>query len=504
MRPDELFGIDIAAEVATLCSAQLQGPWQIPAEFVRLANAKGAARVQVERAGRGLDLRFDGVLATRRDFEDLVEVMDDGADRVRRQAAVSGMESAGLSVLLWATGLPGARLKMAVTSLGGTTTLSAKAGRLSVETDEDRAGPPRTTVRWWCRGLSVRRSVSWLRTATRFVPIPVTVFGRPVDRGFEDGLYRMRIRKPLVGELSVTATGETASLWLLENGVLSARAVVPGYPPFSAAVEMGGIVPAGSSADELRAAANPSLEHLIDEAARMLLLLVDRLPDLDEPVRARLSTLLLRFALRGIRFEQVMSSDVIRVRRGSGRSMESPLEVAGLARRNGGVLRAVDPAAEVGGGGGPVVETTTEERALLADLLGVHIELIDTGLQAGLLFRLRSLARRVRQRIRGVVGAPIIESRELTGDEKALIAAWSDAGSDLRLCRGSGSARVRGSTVIVGRDRPEVRAAAGVAAGSDGWLYPIMLALTEDREIPEAIRSRWLASVAAEDPQRVR
>ena len=125
MRPDELFGIDIAAEVATLCSAQLQGPWQIPAEFVRLANAKGAARVQVERAGRGLDLRFDGVLATRRDFEDLVEVMDDGADRVRRQAAVSGMESAGLSVLRWATGLAGARLMMAVTSLGGTRTLSA-------------------------------------------------------------------------------------------------------------------------------------------------------------------------------------------------------------------------------------------------------------------------------------------------------------------------------------------------------------------------------------------
>ena len=87
MRPEELFGIDVAAEVATLCSAQLQGPWQVPAEFVRLANAKGAARVQVERGGRGLDLRFDGVLATRRDFEDLVEVVNDRGDRAIRQAA---------------------------------------------------------------------------------------------------------------------------------------------------------------------------------------------------------------------------------------------------------------------------------------------------------------------------------------------------------------------------------------------------------------------------------
>ncbi|MEX1310672.1 MAG: hypothetical protein AB1Z65_09665 [Candidatus Sulfomarinibacteraceae bacterium] len=503
MRPDELFGIDIAAEVATLCSAQLQGPWQVPAEFVRLANARGAARVQVDRGGRGLDLRFDGVLATRRDFEDLMRVMDDGGDRVRRQAAVSKMESAGLSVLLWATGLPGARLKMTVTSLGGTTTLSARAGSIRIDTDEDRAGPPRTTVRWRCRGLSVRRSVRWLRTATRFVPIPVTVFGRPVDRGFEDGLYRMRIHQPLAGELSVTASGETASLWLLENGVLSARAVVPGYPPFSAAVEMSGIVPAGSSADELRAAANPSLEGLIDEAARMLLMLVDRLPEVDEPVRARLSTLLLRFALRGIRSEQIMSSNVVRVRRGSGRSMESPLEVAGWARDNGGVLRTVDPGAEAGGGG-RLVEATTEERALLADLLGVHVEWIDTGARMGSLVRLRSLARRVRQRARGLVGAPIISSSELTRDEEALITAWSDTGSDLRLCRGRGSARVRGSTVIVGRERPEVRAAAAVAGEADGWLYPIMLALSEDLEVPDGTRGRWLASLAAEAPRGAR
>ena len=263
---------------------------------------------------------------------------------------------------------------------------------------------------------------------------------------------------------------------------------------------MSGIVPAGSSADELRAAANPSLGGLIDEAARMLLLLVDRLPGLDEPVRARLSTLLLRFALRGIRFEQVMSSNVVRVRRGSARSMESPLEVAGWARRNGGVLRTVDPAAEVGGSRGPLVEATTEERALLADLLGVHVEVIDTGAQMGLLSRLRSLARRVRQRVRGVVGAPIIESSEWSENEAALITAWSDAGSDLRLCRGGGSARVRGSTVIVGRERPEVRAAAGVAAESDGWLYPIMLAVSEELEVPDEIRGRWLASVTAEDP----
>jgi hypothetical protein len=499
VRPEELFGIDVAAEVATLCSAQLQGSWQVPAEFVRLANARDAARVRIERAGRGLDLRIDGVLATRRDLEDLVVIMDDNAARARRQTAVTRMESAGLSVLLWAAGLPGARLKLVVTSLGGTTTLSARAGRVRVGADESRTGPPRTTVTWWCRGLSVRRSARWLRTATRFVPIPVTVFGRPVDRGFEDGLYRMRTRTPLDGELAVTASGETTSLWLLENGVLSTRAVIPEYPPFSAALEMSGVAPAGSSADELRAAANPSLPGLIEEAARMLVLLVDRLPRMDGPVRARVAMLLLRFALRGIRFEQIMSSKLIRVRQGSKRWMETPHEVADRAGREGGVLWAIDPAAE-GGGGGPFVEITTEERALLADLLGVEIEVVDTGTRLGLLGRVPSLTRRFLQRVRGIFAASLIDPDELTAAETALVTAWAGAGSDLRLSRGDGSARGRGSTVIIGRDRPQLRAAVGVVADSDAWLYPSMLALAEDVEVSDEARSRWLASVAADEP----
>ena len=121
------------------------------------------------------------------------------------------------------------------------------------------------------------------------------------------------------------------------------------------------------------------------------------------------------------------------------------------------------------------------------------MEWIDTGARTGLLSRLRSLARRVRQRVRGVVGAPVIASSELTGDEQALIEAWSAAGSELRLCRGSASARVRGSTVIVGRERPEVRAAAGVVGGSDGWLYPIMLALAgvQIGAINIAYKNKW-------------
>jgi len=494
VKPHDLFGIDVAAEITTLCAAQLQGPWQVPAEIVRLANARGAARVEIERRGRGIEIRCDGVLATLSELQGLMEIMDEGADARRRQAAVAEMESAGLSVLLWALGLAGARLRMSVRSGGGTVSLSSRRGYIDLDVDHSRTGLPQTIMMWRCRGLSVRRAVSWLKTAVRFVPIPVCVLGRQVDRGFRDGLYRMRIRMPVEGELAVTSSGEAASLWLLEKGVLSARAIIPGFPPFSAAIEMSETVPAGASADELRQSAGPFLEDLIDEAARMLILLVDRLPTVDEPIRARLTTLLLRFAVRGIRRDQILAAKVIRVRRGSRRWMESPREVAGWADKDRGVLRAIDPA-DTGKGGTRLVEATTEERALLSELLELRIERVADTNRAGLGPRLGSLMRRAWRRILGMVGPAVIAESELTLEERALVNAWAGADLELALCAGMGAMRRRGSAVILGRDRAEVRAAARVVAGSDEWVYPAILVAAGDleiaTEISDDIRNRW-------------
>ncbi len=188
----------------------------------------------------------------------------------------------------------------------------------------------------------------------------------------------MRISDPLPGEIAVTESGDSPRLWLLEHGVLSARAVVPGYPSFAAAVEMSGEVRAGSSADELRAAANPALERLIDEAVRMLLLLVDRLPSVDEPVRRRLVTLLLRSATLGIRRDQILASPIVSVREGAARRMESPSGLAQTAAETGGVVVATEPGS---GSAEPalVVEATTEERSLLSELLDIRIENLASG-----------------------------------------------------------------------------------------------------------------------------
>ena len=493
MRADDLFAIDVAAEVATLCSAQLQGPWQVPAELVRLANARGVARVEIDRARGGFEIRCDGALATPDELRDLVEVFGSEVSRLRRQAAISRVEAAGLSALLWAAGLPGARLTLQTRSGGWSGRMRVRGSRIDLDFTESEIGPPSTALSWRCRSLRSRRAVAWLRTALRFVPIPVIVDGRAVERGFPEGLYRMRITEPLAGEIAVTASGDSPRLWLLEHGVLSARAVVPGYPAFAAAVEMSGEVSAGSSADELRAAANPHLERLIDEAGRMMLLLVDRLPTADEQIRRRLTTLRLRSAILGLRRDQILASPVVVVREGTTRRMESPSRLAQWADQRAGVVVATDP------GSGDVdrrlvVEATTEERSLLSELLDIRIENLGSG-RAPLHFgpRIVDGLRRVWRVARGLWCGKPLQRHELTPEESRLLEAASGAGVELALCAGAGPVHKHRSRHVVGRDRTEVRAAAAATGSGDRWLYPALLAMAgEDVELPDEIRDRWL------------
>ncbi len=496
MRADDLLAIDVGAEVATLCGAQIQGPWQVPAELVRLANARGVARVEIDRVRGGLCFRCDGVLADREELGDLVRVFDGDAPRMRRQAAIARIETAGLSALLWATGLPGARLSLVVRTGGGSSRLEARGARVVLGIDGVETGPPLTTLTWRCRGAGSRRAIAWLRTALRFVPIPVEICNRPVERGFPDGLYRMRITDPLPGEIALTTAGDAPTLWLLEHGVLSARAVVPGFPAFSAAVEMSSVAPAGSSAELLRAAANPCLEGLIDEAVRMMVLLVDRLPSVDEAVRSRLTTLLLRSAALGRRREQILGSPIVPVREGSRRWMTSPSALMAGAADRGGVVAAVEPGSgDESGFDDLVIEASTEERSLLTELLGLRIE--DPGggrrtLRLGPAV-VDALDRGWR-RVRSPWGPRALDPGQLSDDELRLVEVAAAAGVDLALCAGDRKPRLRRSACLVGRNRPEVRAAAITVRSGEEWLYPALLAVAgDDVDIPREIRDRWRA-----------
>jgi len=497
MRPEDLFGIDVAAEVSTLCRAQLQGSWQVPTEIVRLANARGASRVEVERNRRSFHIRCDGVLATPAEFDDLVEVVNGGTSRRRRQQAVSRMETAGLTALLWIVGLPDSTATVTVRTGGGSATVQARKNHVTLVTDPSETGPPETTVVWRCRGLKRRRAVEWMRTALRFVPIPVVIDGRPVDRGFPGGLYRMSIHDPLSCELAVTETGETPTLWLLEHGVLSTRAVVPGYPAFSAALEMSEHVPAGASPEELRSAANPFLSSVIDWAARMHLMLVDRLPTAEEPVRARIVASLLRFAGKDIRRDSILAAPMVGVAKGSMVEMVSPSELSAWASRRGGVLPAVEPRSERGvDRHARAVVATDEEIGLLAEFLGIHMERISGGGVLAIGPRIGRALRRLRGALLGIVGPRPVDRGELTVEERRFANVAMAAGVELTLCAGSRPPGIRGTGVMVGRGRAEVRAASAAVSADTTWLYPALLAIGgDDLEIPDNLRSDWFETV---------
>lgn len=504
MRTGELFAIDLAAEVATLCEAQLQGPWQVPAELVRLASARGAAAVSVDRRGFGIELQSDGLLASPDELVDLAGVFDPGLPPARRQDAIGRIEAAGMSALLWAAGLPGARLELESRTSAVGLRLRARRGRVETDTFEAAPGAPSTVLVWRCRRLAVRRALAWLRTALRFVPMPVMVCGRPVARGFPGGLYRMRLVDPLPAELAVTADGDSPQLWLLEHGVLSARAVVPGYPAFSAAIEMTGVTGDRSSADDLRTAVNPHLESLIDETVRMLLLLADRIPTMDETVRRRHATLLLRAGVLELRRERVLETPIVRCAEGDAWSMTTPAEVARRAAEHGGLVTAVEPARRMVANHhrGWRIEASAEERSLLSELLGVRIERAGDGRRGrDGVARLGGLIRRGWRAARGLAPPRPLEPERLTAGERRLVEAAASAGVELGLCRGTGHLRTRGSRILVGRERSEVVAAVGALTGGDEWLYPALLATVGSvRELPEPLRRRWLEETAARMP----
>jgi hypothetical protein len=231
----------------------------------------------------------------------------------------------------------------------------------------------------------------------------------------------------------------------------------------------------------------------------MLLLLVDRIEGVDETVRARLVTLMLRFAVRGIRRAEVLRAPIIAVRSDGNARMEAPEELALRASAGGGVLPAVEPGAADGEGWDePVVVATAEERSLLAELLGVHVERAAGSSRRGLTASLGEVARRLRRALRRLAGRRPLAVGRLGRHERRLVEAASVAGVEIALAEGGGEPVRRGGTTVLGRRRPEVGAAARVVAADETWLYPALLAtVDEDLEIPDRVRDGWVASVAA-------
>jgi len=500
VRIDELLAIDVPSELRTLCEAQIQGVWQIPSELVRLALRCDASEVSVEHRRGGLVIRWRDAAISEADLRWLETALDSERSSEDRQRAIVGLEASGAQALLWAGGLRGARLRLRSSTGARQLSFDHRQGRpahlcYSAEGTQEVG----TVLEWSCSGLDRARATTWIQSAARFAPVKVLIDGKPIPIGFPGGLYRLQLESPLPCQLGLTRTGDDPLLWLLQDGVLSTRASVPGFPAFHAAVELGGIVPPVSSAADLRRAVTPFLSELVDRAVWMMVQVADRLKRLPETDRQRLTVLLLRAALGGLRSEEVRRLPLVPLAGGGGREV-SIEELGEMARRRGGSLCIIDAATEQGE---VSVDTETavrisdEERGLLTEILEVRFLAAPRrprGVLSLVVGRMRAVVLFVKERLRGLVRSRALPAIQLRPGELNLLAAFRSAlePTTVDLCGGGGGLRRTARGILVPRDHPAVKAGVVVVDRDPTWLYPLLLALGfRDLPSPE-LRERWL------------
>jgi len=497
---DRFLTIDVSSELATLCEAQLRGIWQVPAELVRLALRIGAADVSVRSRRRRFEISWEGPTIDDGVFADLRLALDTELGPDVRQAAIAALERSGMEGLLWAAGLPGARLRIVCSD--GERRWSFQDRRLGRPHPKNGAGPEAPTsvvIQWRCAGLDSRRASRWMAIATRFAPARILLDAAVLPTGFVGGLYHLQLEEPVPCRLGLTRTGDEPVLWLLRDGVVSARASVPGYPPFEAAVELGGLVAPGASAADMRRAVKPFLGDLVDRAVWMMMQVSDRMPEMASSDRERLALLLLRTARKGIRTREICRLSLLETASGDDLRL-SVEEIRQLADQRGGVLAAIEAG-----------ERTTEDlmdppstllasrevRHFLAELTAVRFQSPPRhrrSFHKRVTDRIRAAVDRLLRRTRGVFARREVPPSDLRPPETDLFEAIRSALSPVgvSLCEGHGAIGWTAGGVVVPRSHPAIKAGTDLVSADAAWLYPLLLALDTGQDPPEDLRSRWL------------
>lgn len=503
MNREDLLAIDVASEIRSLCEAQLRGTWQMPAELVRLAIRSGATKVVVTAGRRRFSVGWENAPIERSTLESLATAFDESVEAASRQQAIAELESSGAEALLWGGGVPGAKLKVDRIASGRRTRLNRIDGhRPRLAVSDDATLKDGVAIQWGCSKLDRRRAVMWLRMACRFADAEVLVNGQPIDRGFVRGLYQVSLGEPLPCTIGLTRRGEEPVLWLLRDGVVAARATVPGYPSFEAAVELGGVVRGVASSSDLRRQVTPFVAELSDRAAWMMIQVAGRSDRLTGPDGQRLVALLLHAARRNLRMHEIRALPLLSSL-GGGEQLLSLVRLEALARRRGGRLSAIDRGEDTSDllvDPGTVIVASSEVRSLLSDVTGIQFQ-SPPRRRAGLVRRLtdglKQSARWVSERTRGALRHRVLPAAELTDGERRVLSMLRavisprtvEIGDGGRLCRTS-------SGFVLPRTDPALVAAARLVDDEPAWLYPLALALRIGREQGGALQNRWKSLVA--------
>jgi len=511
---ESLLTIDVVSELRKLSRAQLQGPWQIPAELVRRAIRESATtvtmtsnrhRFEVHDNGRGIDpehLRFTGVL------------LDTNRSNEERHAALTALESVGSLALLAIAGLPPRALNVSSVHRGVRSTLQFQLGRAPWVSTEPDAGADETRVLLTSKEIDRKRATQWLRGAARFSPVPVLLDGKSLNTGFFDTFGPQALHHPLRGQLAIPVAGDTAHAWLLEHGLVTGHVAVPNAPCFEAAVELG-TNSTELSAARLRERMEPRVPVLIEQAVRHLVRRGLGASEAEEPNRARIARLLLLAARKNLCTAAVNKVAAYRVVDALGRRCMSLAELREAAGQDQ-TLPALYPAQRPDRfslGSVPVVIADEGERSLLAEVLGVRFRPPPARTDAGPLFAtwrrlvtgigrtLSHAAELIRHPLRPAVLADDklepAQLRLLTAMRRHAARGRHRVVGEVHMCEGAGRIRRRlgrPARLFLPQHNPTVVAATHALAGDETWIYPVWLALTEGDSLPpRALRAPWVA-----------
>ena len=509
-----LLAIDIEAELRKLATAQLQGPWQLPAELVRRAVAAGARTIDVELRRSGVRICDDGAPIAPELLHALADLLDTTAPAERRHQSLLTLETAGALALLALPALGPARIEITSHGEGRTRTLVCSKNARPVVAEQAAAAGGARNTEVVVRGaeLDAGRARTYLADVCRFAPARVRVDGAPVRDGLAAFLARSPLALPhlhLRGTVALAHRGEPARIWLLVHGVVTTHVGVARAPCFEAVIELADKVAAGelnalATAADLREAVSPALEAVVDAAVQLMLATGAQTAALPASSQARVLQLLLQALRTRRRPAEVLALPIVPALWGRDDRRLVPIEaLSRLARPEPAfALSPEQDPEDFALPGPPVLILGTAERGTLGELLGLRFRSPPPRGIAHLPVSAR-LGRGWSRfwRAFGAARRPVPESA-LSPAERDFLAAivvavrgGTGTAEEVALCTGAGSPRVAGSppTLYLGRDHPDVKAAVAALQTGDAWLFPACIALLAGRGMPgSATRATWV------------
>ena len=523
----ELLTIDVDAELRKLATAQLEGPWQIPAELVRRSLAAGASQIDVHFGRHRVRIDDNGAALSEPQVRALADLLDPQAATAHRHHALLELEAAGAVALLALAGIALTSLSLSCT--GGKRAplhLEVRRGKppqFRVGTPSITDKPSLTRIEIIAEGLEIKRARQWLEEAARFVGSSLTIDGKAVPDGYDDYLVGAAIdvkldTMPLAGRIWIPPNNDTPRLWILKHGLIAAHHGLTKSPTFEVTLEVGAIAPPRATAADLRDLVAPTLPALAKEAVKLLLSAGERMPAMGPAAQNRLLRLLLEAARLGLARPEIRRAPLIPCLI----AREKPTvwrSIAALETESaGGDRRAVVPALYPGQSTGdvligavPIALLESSARSAITELFGLRF-----GPPARLLGRVDSGNRlaRLRDRITDLTGGiatalglgggrPLADS-ELSRAEYHLLEqlraviprANPEAPQEILFCRGRGRIRrPMGTTprLLLPRDNADVRASVEAVASDETWIYPACIVLLGGRSMPSIdARATWL------------